>query len=154
MRRLLAGSVLVSAVMAVTLAVAPAASAAGDPFAGMWKRTDLDMTWVITPVSEGVYHIVESAAGACAGGPAVVTDTDATVVGDVLMVDWVSTECIGGPAVPGQVFADRTITIQPDGSAVHHRTGGTDYTMVRTSITRAPMNNRPHVPLWVLHTMI
>ena len=133
MRRWLAGSVLVSVLSAVTLAVAPAASAAGDPFAGMWKRTDLDMTWVITPVSEGVYHIVESTAGACVGGPAVVTDTDATVVGDVLMVDWVSTECIGGPAQVGSVFAGRTITIQPDGSAVHEKPGGSTYTMVRTT---------------------
>ncbi len=133
MRRVLASSVLVSAVLAVMLATAPAASAAGDKFAGMWLRTDLDMTWVVTPVSGGVYHIVESTAGACVGGPAVVTDTDAVAVGDVLMVDWVSTECIGGPAVPGGVFADRTITLQPDGSAIHEKPSGAKYTMVRTS---------------------
>ena len=133
MRRLLSVSVLVSAVLAVMLANAPAAGAAGDRFAGMWENTALSATWVVTPVSDGVYHIEESFADGCAAGPAVVVDTAAIAVGDVLMVDWVSTECLGGPAVVGTVFPGRTITLQPDGSAVHKRPVGADYTMVRTT---------------------
>ena len=49
------------------------------------------------------------------------------------MVDWVATQCPGGPFAIGQVFPDRTVTPQPDGSLVHRMPVGDEYTMVRTT---------------------
>ena len=87
MRRVLTMSVAVAAILAAMSAAVPAASAAGDDFAGLWERTDRELTWVITPVGEGVYSIEETfEGGQC--GLTVATDTDATVVGGVLIVDW------------------------------------------------------------------
>ena len=134
MRRVLSACVLVTAAMAVTLAAAPTASAAGDRFAGMWATVDGSATLVVTPVSEGVYHIVESAFGAaCAPGLTEVTDTDAVVVGDVLMVDWVNTACPGDPSIVGMEFPDRTVTPQPDGSLLERNPAGVEATFLRTT---------------------
>jgi hypothetical protein len=122
---------LVSVLLTTVLGVAPVA-AAGDEFAGLWKRIDLELTWVVTPVSEGVYHIAETFEGGHCG-LTVVADTGATVVGGVLMVDWVNTTCRDDPSVVGTVFAGRTVTVQPDGSAVHEKPDSFTYTMVRTT---------------------
>jgi hypothetical protein len=132
MRRKLIAGALVSMMMGVMLVTAPAASAAGDKFAGMWRHTSEPATWEITPVGEGVFRIEESWSGICAGGPAVVVDVAAVAVGDVLTVNWVTTECAGGPTPVGTVFPGRTITIQEDGSAFHLG-AGPGYTMVRTT---------------------
>jgi predicted enzyme related to lactoylglutathione lyase len=113
-------------------ATAPAASAAGDDFVGLWERTDLELTWVISPVSEGVYHIEETFEGGHCG-LTVVEDTEATVVDGVLMVDWVNTTCRDDPSVVGAILEGRTVTVQPDGSLVHEKPDGATYTMVRTS---------------------
>ena len=111
-------------------AAVPAASAAGDDFAGLWERTDRELTWVITPVGEGVYSIEETfEGGQC--GLTVATDTDATVVGGVLIVDWVVTTCGDDPSMVGMVFGGRTVTVRPDGSLVHEKPDSSTYTMVR-----------------------
>lgn len=133
MRRTITLCGLVPVLLAGLLtATAPAALAGGDDFAGLWERTDLDLTWVITPVAQDVYHIEETFEGGLCG-LTVVTDTDATVVGGVLMVDWVNTTCRDDPSVVGAVFAGRTVTVQPDGSLEHQKPDLSTYTMVRAT---------------------
>lgn len=135
MRRVLAASVLVStvmAVMAVMLATAPAASAAGDKFAGIWVFPS-GGTQEITPVSEGVYQVDSFSPSFCADGLGVWIDVDAVAVGDVITFDYTTVACPGGPNPIGSVFPDRTMTLQADGTMIHRRPDGLEFTLVRTT---------------------
>jgi hypothetical protein len=112
-----------------------AALVAGDPVAGMWSHTGGPVaTWVVTPVGDGVCRIEETIpdADGCEGDM-VNTDSDATVVGDVLMIDWVTTACPGDPSRIGVVYEGRTVTSQNDGSALHKRPSGPENVFVRTT---------------------
>ncbi len=134
MRRGLAVSVLVSAMMAVTLAIAPAASAAGDKFAGIWVHPDGVSTQEITPVSEGVYKVWNFTPGYCSGGTWEGGDTAAVAAGDVITFDYTTTACPGGSPDPvGKVYPDRTLTLQEDGTLVHGRPDGNEVTLVRAT---------------------